>query len=65
MLFAGRAQRPLWDADRCTDFGKVEWPIGIFLQESYEPCKDDVVAATSYGRLDGPAFGETPYDYMS
>src|SRR6266566_8953881 len=61
MLFAGGAKCSLRDADRCANFGEIERPIGICLQEFLKPCDDDVVTTAASGRLYGSAFGKAPH----
>ena len=65
MLFAGGAKCSLRDADRCANFGEIERPISMCLQEFLKPRDDGVVTAAASSRLYGGAFGEAPYHDMN
>ena len=64
MLFAAGAKRSLRDTNGCTDFGEIEWPVGICRQKFLEPRDDRFVAAAAGGRRYRGTFGEAPHHDM-
>ena len=65
MLFAGGAKRSLRDADGGANFGEIERPVGICLQELLKPRDDGVVTAAAGWSLYGGAFGEASHQDMN
>lgn len=65
MPFAGGAKCSLCDADGGANFGKVEWPVGMGLQEIHEPGEYGVTTAVAVSLLQAVAFSEASHRDVS